>query len=169
MLTIVQASGTHHFEQADVLTWEYLVAAGAELRSRYGVELDIAAAHAHDIEARTTYVPPDGRLLLASVDEAAAGCVRLRRLGAGTGEVKRLYVRPAYRGHGVGAELVARVVREARAAGYRRLRLDSSRFQRSAHALYRAAGFRDIDPYPGSEIPEAYRDRWVFMELVLDG
>lgn len=79
----------------------------------------------------------------------------------GTGEMKRTYVRPEARGRGVGAKLLSRLLKEARAAGYRRLVLDSAPTMEAAHALYRSAGFRETGPYPESEIPERYRHLWV--------
>lgn len=168
MLRVFQA-GEQDFEAADALTWEYLQWAAGRLRDLHGIAYDVAAAHARDVAGRETYLPPDGRLLLASVGGATAGCVCIRPLEHGIGEIKRLYVRPAFRGMSVGRELVRRAVQEARDIGYARLRLDSGDFQEPAHALYRRAGFHDIPAYDGSEIPEAYREHWVFMELQLAG
>lgn len=167
MLSIIQARDERDFAEIDALTWEYLTWADGNTRELYDMEYDVAAAHQGDIAARATYLPPKGRLLLASVNGASAGCVRLRELEPGTGEAKRLYVRPAFRGQGVGRQLVARLIEEARDIGYRRLLLDSSGFQRAAHALYRRAGFTEVAPYEGSEIPEEYRQHWLFMELPL--
>jgi GNAT superfamily N-acetyltransferase len=167
MLSIIQASEQTHFDAVDELTWEYLVWAEGRSRELYGMEYDIAAAHERDIAARAKYLPPMGRLLLASVDGASAGCVCLQQLGVDTGEVKRLYVRPSYRGHGVGRELLQHLIQDARDIGYQRLVLDSGGFQQAAHALYRQAGFVDIAPYQGNELPERYRQNLVFMELPL--
>ncbi|MEJ2291305.1 MAG: GNAT family N-acetyltransferase [Deinococcales bacterium] len=163
----IQASEQTHFDAVDELTWEYLVWAEGRSRELYGMEYDIAAAHERDIVARAKYLPPMGRLLLASVDGASAGCVCLQQLGVDTGEVKRLYVRPSYRGHGVGRELLQHLIQDARDIGYQRLVLDSGGFQQAAHALYRQAGFVDIAPYQGNELPERYRQNLVFMELPL--
>ena len=110
------------------------------------------------------YAPPEGRLLVAQARgdagrEDTAGCVALRRLGPraeGTCEMKRLYVRPAFRGHGVGRALATTVVAAARAAGYRRMRLDTIPAEMTAAvALYRELGFRDIPPYYENPIPGA--------------
>src|SRR3954470_6701824 len=70
------------------------------------------------------YAPPGGRLLLALQDGQTAGCIALRPLNTGVCEMKRLYVRPAFRAHGIGRALVDRLILEARSAGYQRLRLD---------------------------------------------
>ena len=76
--------------------------------------------------------------------------------------MKRLYVRPAMRGKRVGASLVARVLDEARARGYRRMRLDTVPGMEAAIALYRSAGFRDIAPYRSNPVSGA-----LFLELEL--
>ncbi len=108
------------------------------------------------------YARPDGRLLLAMRDDQAAGCVALRRFDATTGEVKRLWVRPAFRDGGLGRMLAARIVHEARAVGYAGLVLDTLAPMAAAIALYRSLGFREIAPYYHNPLPGA-----VYMRLSL--
>ena len=108
------------------------------------------------------YARPLGRLLLARWDNQVAGCVALRKIDHTACEMKRLYVRPAYRAHGVGRALALRIIEEARAAGYGCMRLDSLPSMSGAQALYRRLGFRDIPPYRVNPVKGA-----VFMELPL--
>jgi GNAT superfamily N-acetyltransferase len=108
------------------------------------------------------YAPPDGRLLLAFDGTAAVGCVGLRRTDATTGEVKRLYVRPAARGRGLGGELARWVVAAAREIGYRRLVLDTLEPMAEARRLYGALGFREIPAYYVNPLSGV-----IYMELVL--
>ena len=111
------------------------------------------------------YGPPDGRLFLASVEGSVAGCIALRRHDENSGEVKRLYVRPGFRGHRIGERLVARMIEEARAIGYARLVLDSYHTMTRAHALYRDAGFHEV-PVP-ADFPQHLKPVVVFMEMEL--
>lgn len=108
------------------------------------------------------YAEPEGRLLLAFAGDEPAGCVALRMLEHGICEMKRLWVRPAFRGTRLGRRLVEAVLSEARAAGYRAVRLDTLPTMREAQALYVSLGFVDIPPYNDHPI-EGTR----FMELAL--
>lgn len=108
------------------------------------------------------YAPPDGRLLLASTtDDQLAGCIALRKLGPGICEMKRLFVRPAFRGTGLGRLLVESIISEAREMGHAHMRLDTlpGRMD-TAIALYRSVGFVEIGPYCENPVEGAK-----FMEL----
>lgn len=109
------------------------------------------------------YAPPLGRLLIALDSDIAGGCVALRKLEDGICEMKRLYVRPSCRGKGLGKLLVDRLIAEARAIGYRQMRLDTiGSSMQAAIALYRRRGFREIPAYCPNPMAEA-----LYMELTL--
>ena len=104
------------------------------------------------------YARPWGRLFLAfdyKDDEQVAGCGALRRIDAETCEMKRFYVRPAFRGKGLGRELIHALIDSAREIGYARMKLDTLPSMTKAIALYRAFGFREIAPYWANPVPGA--------------
>ena len=101
------------------------------------------------------YAPPGGVLLIARDRDAAAGCVALRQLDSGSGEMKRMYVRDAYRGSGLGRRLALAVIEEARSRNYGRVVLDTLPKLAPAIALYRDLGFRETGPYRAAPTPGA--------------
>jgi putative acetyltransferase len=109
------------------------------------------------------YSPPHGKLLLAEFEGELAGCVALHKLENEICEMKRLYLRPQFRGKGLGRALATRIIAEARDLGYSRLRLDTvESAMQDAVAMYLKLGFRKIDPYCENPMPSA-----LYMELVL--
>jgi epoxyqueuosine reductase QueG/predicted GNAT family acetyltransferase len=106
------------------------------------------------------YASPSGRLLLARCDGAFVGCVALRQIGDGLCEMKRLFVRPAFRGKGIGKALTQAIIEESQGIGYKRMRLDT--VLEPAKSLYRSLGFREIPPYQHVPVEGV-----VFMELEL--
>lgn len=108
------------------------------------------------------YAPPRGRLLLAAGTGGFAGCIALRPIGETVGEMKRLFVRPAYQNHGLGRRLVQQVISEAKNIGYSTMRLDTLPFMRGAIRLYESSGFVRRSAYYDTPLSET-----VFMELQL--
>lgn len=168
MLDIFQVETDDHRRQVKELFVEYLDWANSSLKREFGVQFDIAAMVERDMANLDIFCPPQGRLLIARYDNRLAGLACLKQIGDAVGEVKRMYVRPAVRGKGIGRSLLERLIGEARQIGYASIRLDSTRFMTAAHALYRSAGFKEIEPYAESEIPPEYWPHWIFMELALD-
>lgn len=152
---IIQARSPSDIENARELFREY----------QAWVEIDLCFQNFEKelAELPGDYVPPDGRLLLAFHNGQAAGCVALRKLDEGIGEMKRLFVRDAFRGQGLGRKLVETVIDEAKQIGYERMRLDTlPPKMNDAIALYRSFGFQKIAPYYNNPVPGAK-----FMELSL--
>jgi GNAT superfamily N-acetyltransferase len=137
--TIRQAGSAADIETARALFQEYADWLGIDL-SYQDFEQELA-------ELPGAYSPPTGRLLLAEIGGEAGGCIALRPLEPGIGEVKRLYLRADFRGRGLGRRLAETVVAEARVIGYRALRLDTLARLTEANALYGSLGFRPIAPY----------------------
>ena len=155
-MLIFQANTHEDIEQARTLFNEYASGLGISLCfQNFDRELENLPGD---------YAPPDGRLLLATDDDnQIAGCIAMRKLTPGICEMKRLFVRPAYRGTGLGRVLVDSIIDEARKLGYTHMRLDTlpGRMDK-AIALYSSIGFVDIDPYYENPVEGAR-----FMELDL--
>jgi putative acetyltransferase len=138
-----------------------------ELFLEYGHSLSFSLCfQSFDIELAELpgqYAPPDGRLLLAEYDGDLAGCVALHKLENDICEMKRLYVRPKFRGKGAGRALADAVIQAAHNIGYRRIRLDTVEpVMKDAVAMYRRFGFQEIAPYCANPIEGA-----LYMELIL--
>lgn len=148
MSEIRVAAGPDDLDRARALFREYEAAVDAAVCFE-GFERELA-----DLARLST--PPEGALLLAFADGEAVGCVALRRQSDGCAEMKRLFVRPSARRTGLGGALVVRLLAEARAAGYRAVRLETLPDRMgTALALYRALGAREIAPYVARPLADA--------------
>ena len=145
-----------HRETASILIREYLNWLNDHLIRNYGMSFDAEAMVDSDLADANKFHPPHGRFYLVRYEGHVAGVGCLRKLEASVGEVQRMYVRPAFRGKGIGLAVANRLIEDARAIGYRRLRLESLEFLEAAHSLYRSLGFRDIEPYEHNAM-EAYQ------------
>jgi GNAT superfamily N-acetyltransferase len=150
------------------LFWEYLQWANGRVNQEFGVNFDIESMLEQDMAKLEIFSPPEGQIVLAIEGSEVAGIGGLKRLVDSVGEIKRMYLRPVFRGMGLGRALLEELVSEARRIGYQRIRLDSAGFMHEAHSLYRSAGFTEIEPYPESEIPADFQRHWIFMEKRLE-
>ena len=155
MLRITQATTQNDIEQARELFKEYEASLGISLCFQNFAE-ELANLPGE-------YAPPGGRLLLAREFDQLVGCVALRPIDQITCEMKRLFLRPAYRSRGLGRVLVEAIIEEARKLGYTHMRLDtiSDRMGRAVE-LYKSIGFVEIEPYYQSPV-----DTTKFMSLDL--
>ena len=153
-MQIRQASTDNEIAIARTLFQEYAAWLGVDLAFQgFGEELAVLPG---------VYSPPRGRLLLASEKGETAGCIALRPVAELACEMKRLFVRPAFRGRGVGKMLAERVVEEARMIGYASMKLDTLPSMGAARRLYEALGFVPIPAYYDTPLPGT-----IFMELQL--
>lgn len=154
-MKIFQANSDDEIEKARALFEEYA--------SGIGISLCFQNFDRELAKLPGDYAPPDGRLLLASEEDQLAGCIAMRKLGPNVCEMKRLFLRPAYRGKGLGRVLAESIIDEARKLGYTHMRLDTlpGRMDKAIE-LYRSIGFVEIGPYCENPVEGAK-----FMELDL--
>lgn len=123
-----------------------------EYAASLGVDLNYQNFSAELSDLPGKYAKPDGRLFLVLVDGAPAGCVAMRRLDASRAEMKRLFIRPDYRGLHLGRMLVEQIIQDAVSIGYHSLVLDTLSTMDRAKSLYHSLGFVEIAPYYASPI-----------------
>jgi len=126
-----------------------------EYAASLGFDLAFQGFNRELAELPGAYASPRGVILLALDHANASGCVALRPLATDTCEMKRLYVRPAARGTGLGRRLAEAILAEGRSRGYKRMRLDTVPAMAGAIALYRSLGFHEIEPYRENPVPGA--------------
>jgi putative acetyltransferase len=154
MINLVQATTKESIENAKTLIREYAESLEFDLGfQNFDQEMD---------DFPGEYAFPKGCLFIAMDENQPVGCVALRDLGDGISEMKRLYVRPNYRGRHIGRLLAKTVIEAAGELGYDRMRLDTIPSMKQANVLYKALGFKEITPYRFNPIENA-----TFFELNL--
>ena len=116
------------------------------------------------LEDLTSLKPPDGIIYLLVAEGEIAGMGAIRKLSDKIGEIKRMYIRPTYRGRGYGKQMLNKLLGIGREIGSSSFLLETSKFMVVAQHIYKSAGFRERREYPESEVPVTFRPYWVFME-----
>jgi len=167
MVTIAPADAEAQYRQIRELFAELAaldIAEASRLHLDPNLVLEFSYASLQE-ELPGVYTPPAGNLFLAVHSGKAAGCVAFRRLSFDKCEMKRMYVRPDFRGMRIGRGLVDTAIQAARESGYRLMRLETISAMDKAISLYSTVGFRPCEPHYA--IPESFREVTIFMELSL--
>jgi N-acetylglutamate synthase-like GNAT family acetyltransferase len=162
-----------HRSQVIDLNVEHLSWVEKEMKERYKIDIfadtgtSVREYVTSIIEKLCSDVPPQGIYYLLELDNAIIGMGALRQVKKNIGEIKRMYIRPAYRGKGYGKALLHQLLHKAKEFGYHTIYLDSGRFMTAAQHLYRSVGFIERNEYPETEVPPQMWSQWVFMEKTL--
>jgi GNAT superfamily N-acetyltransferase len=133
-----------------------------------GIGFDVQAKLTEWMSGLHEFSSPNGCLVLVIVDSEVAGIGCIKTIGDRLGEVKHMYMRPKYRGQGLGRSLLEYVIDQSLSMGHELIRLDTGWFMKAAQNLYHSSGFREISPYPESEVSPEIHHLWVFMEKPLE-
>ena len=155
------------------LNFEYLSWIVDEMRQRYNIDLELQMGvnireyTTKFLEELSSYLPPDGIYYMIKKNNSIIGMGALRKIKSGVGEIKRMYIKPKYRGNGYGKELLEQLLKKVKEFGFSSVRLDTGEFMTAAHRVYRLAGFQEREQYIESEVPTFFLPHWLFMEKVI--
>jgi len=164
MHTLFQADLSEDRQQIQELFTELLQWINDSFIQKLGVGFDVHSRLTEWMAGLEEFHPPNGCLVLVKVDSDVVGVGGVRTIGEGIGEVKHMYIRPQYRGRGLGRGLLEYVLDQSVSMGHKLIRIDTGWFMETAQNLYRSCGFREVTPYPESEVPSEIHHLWVFME-----
>ena len=166
-LQLIQVTSEENMAHVRLLFLEYAQWLHGKAAQAHGASFDVVSVSRMFVEESEEFYPPYGRLYLVNYKDDIVGVGCLKRQGRGIGEIKRMYVRPAYRRKGIGKVILDQLIKDARAIGYTRLWLDSPKESTSAHNLFLSSGFQFVEPSSGSEGAQASVGQFVYMELIL--
>ena len=155
--------GPSDFEETRVIQREFLSFLLGEFNKLPWFNLDVEHEVQFTMKNLDKFAEPDGRLFLVETDGQIAGTISLRKIRRNCGEIKRMYVRPQFRGKKIGTLMIDEVIKVSKNNGYSDLYLDTAQFMSSAVSLYKKFGFQETEPYPESLNPEGYWEKWIFM------
>ena len=146
-----------------ILTEYMTFIANEMIKPPWNFNLDVEYGVDFTMNNLDKFAEPDGRLLLVEVDGEIAGTISLRKIREDAGEIKRMYVKPKFRGKKLGNLMVEKVISISEENGFSKLFLDTSLFMSSAVSLYKKYGFKEIDSYPECIVSKELWDNWIFM------
>jgi len=170
MIEFVPIDITLHKNKLVELNTQYLSWIAEQLMEYYSIDLiSILGKSIHQyaiesVDKFVSFLPPEGFYYILQVEGKIAGMGALRKLYDNIGEIKRMYIKPEYRGKGLGKVMLKKLLKRGSEYGYSLIRLDTGPFMTAAQHIYCLAGFKVRDEYPESEVPQEFRDIWLYME-----
>lgn len=166
MTEIVRATSAEHLAQFHELVGE-LMAWDSAMSAQLGLDVDSILDFLYNQPGGIADDEAHVDVILATHEGRLAGCGALKHLSNEVGKLSRLYVRPAYRGRGIGKAILDAILASAHARGFQSLSLETATFMTEAHSLYRSMGFQVTEPF--RDVPESLEDAEMFMTLRLGG
>ncbi|MBY9016827.1 MAG: GNAT family N-acetyltransferase [Candidatus Lokiarchaeota archaeon] len=152
------------------LNEEYLSWIADEMQQRYSIDTVLILGESirdyvkKTLEKLSSYIPPEGIYYIIQTNNSIIGMGALRKLNKNIGEIKRMYIKPKYRGKGFGKEMLGLLLKKGKEFGFSSIRLDTGKFMVAAQQVYRLAGFQEREQYLESEVPTNFLPYWLFME-----
>jgi N-acetylglutamate synthase-like GNAT family acetyltransferase len=154
---------------------EYLDWIVNEIQKRYDIDITSTVEQTvtvqeyveSKIESLVSYEPQEGIFYLLQEREEIIGMGGIRKIKKDVGEIKRMYIRPEFRGRGFGKALLTQLLAKGKEFGFAAVYLDTGLFLKAAQHLYRSAGFIEREQYPETEVPQPIRHLWLYMEKKL--
>jgi ribosomal protein S18 acetylase RimI-like enzyme len=173
MVEFIQVDLSTHKEILINLNEEYLTWVTEQFKEIHSIDISAPTGQTTQEYARksvdniASYTPPQGIYYLLKMDDKIIGMGALRQIRDGIGEIKRMYVKPEYRGKGIGRALLVQLLKKAEDFNFTTIRIDTAGWMKIAQRMYYSAGFRYREEYPESEIPQSIHHLCVFMEKKL--
>jgi ribosomal protein S18 acetylase RimI-like enzyme len=166
---IVFRPNVHRLTVVD-LSENYFSWIACELQKNYNIDMYSMISTSlrdyveNNVDEFSSSISRDGVFYLIQVKDKIVGMGALRKLKEGIGEIKRMYIKPEYRGKGLGKRMLQLLLGKGNEYGFSAIYLETGCFMTTAQHLYRSAGFHDREVYPGTEVPPQLRHVWLFME-----
>ena len=166
-IQIFQYSESHLEGIRSILTEYMTFLANEMIKPPWNYNIDVESGVNFSMKNLDKFAEPDGRLLLVKVDDQIAGTISMRKIREDSGEIKRMFVRPNFRGKKLGNLMIEEVIEVAKKNGFSKLYLDTAQFMSSAVNLYKKYGFEKTESYPECIVAKELWDNWIFMKKEL--
>ena len=166
-IQIFQYSESHLEGIRSILTEYMTFLANEMIKPPWNYNIDVESGVNFSMKNLDKFAEPDGRLLLVNVDDQIAGTISMRKIREDSGEIKRMFVRPNFRGKKLGNLMIEEVIEVAKENGYSKLYLDTAQYMSSAVTLYKKFGFEETEPYPECIVPKEFWEKLIFMKKEL--
>ena len=163
-IQIFQYSESHLEGIRSILTEYMTFLANEMIKPPWKYNIEVENGVNFSMKNLDKFAKPDGRLFLVKVEDQIAGTISMRKIREDSGEIKRMFVRPNFRGRKLGNLMIEEVIEIAKENGYLKLYLDTAQYMSSTVTLYKKFGFEETEPYPECIVPKEFWEKLIFMK-----